>query len=246
MRRALFVAFALGLAACDKEPTKAEQMAKSASTPPPTAPASETKPATPQKPQLAVDDTAAFVSGERIDLNAPDPKGRFTTVLGNAKSAGEDLTLEAARDTKFPKAALVIAGIGKVNAKSLVVRTPKRDRTQAEIPIALKPQVEPCAAVAWISKDVSTSIQSAAGTGGARFTKGMAGPDLTRASEGIKKLAGNCASPVIYVAADESVTWGLVVDLILSVTDEEGGASKIKEAYVLPRLPAINKKLELE
>jgi hypothetical protein len=233
--------------ACDKEPSKVVEMAKSASTTAPPPPASETKPASPQKVQLAVDDTAAFVSGERVDLNAPDPKGRFATVVASRKTAGEDLTLEAARDTKLPKLALVVAGVRQAKAKSLVVRTPKRDRSNAEITIALEPKVEGCAAVAWIAKDSSITTQTAGGAGAARFTRGMAGPDLTRGGEGARKLAASCDSTILFASADETVTWGLVVDLILSVTNpEDGGTSKVREAFVLPRPPSLNKKLELE
>ncbi len=243
----------LVLAGCDDDAKKQSAPATSA----PAAPAASTPkteaPSEPQKPQLAVDGTSAFVSGERIDLAAPDPAGRFGTVLGSKKVYAEELVLEASRDTKFPNVALVVAAAAKANAKSLLVHTPKRDRTQGEIRLALrrvpgKEEVPECSAVGFISKDNSTTAQTAAGQRGARFTKGMAGPDMTRSSEGIRKIAAACDSNVWFVSADPEITWGVVADLMFSVaTPDDGGTPpKAREVAVLSKPPGGGRKVDAQ
>jgi hypothetical protein len=215
--------------ACDKEPSKLEQMAKPSAVPgtvstAPT-PAVDTKPV---KPQLAVDDTAAFVAGERFDLAQPDPKGRLVAALGTKPVAGETITLEAAREAKTPKVATVIGALAAAKAKGVLVRTRKRDGVTAEIPFVLSPKREACTAVGFIAKDGAINAWTAGGTTAARFTRGMAGPDLTRGSEGVRKLIAACDSPSWAVATDDSVTWGLAIDLVLAVSGAEDGGTPPK------------------
>jgi hypothetical protein len=232
-----------GMACDDAKPAGAGAAPSSKAT---AAPPPESPPAVPAKPQLAVDDTAAFVSGERIDMAAPDPGGRYATVLGTKKVSGEDLVLEANRDAKFPKLALIVAAAAKAGAKSLLVRTPKRDRTPGEIAITLRPKWAECSAAGFISKDNATTAQTAAGRSGARFTKGMAGPDMTRASEGIRKLAAACESPLWVASADPEITWGVVADLILAVaTPDDGGTpAKTREVAIVAKPPGGGHKVE--
>src|SRR3954471_16091335 len=115
MRRIALIGLVLW--ACDKEPTKLEQMTSAApvvsSVPPPTVDK-------PSKPQLAVDDTAAFVAGERFDLAQPDPKGRLVAALSTRPVAGETITLEAAREAKTPKVATVIGALAVAKAKNVL------------------------------------------------------------------------------------------------------------------------------
>jgi hypothetical protein len=246
--RALGAALALGLSlgslACDNEASKAPPAPSAKPTAPP--PSAEPAPVAKTKPQLAVDDSAAFVSGERVDLNAPDPAGRFATVLASKKVEGEDLVLEAARDAKFPKVALVVAAVAKANAKSLLVHTPKRDRSQGEIALSLRPKWTDCTAVGFISKDNSTTAQTAAGRSGARFTKGMAGPDMTRSSEGIRKLASSCDSTLWLTSADPEITWGVLADLVFAVaTPDDGGTPpKARDVALLSKPPGGGRKAE--
>src|SRR5438874_2481100 len=67
-----------------------------------------------------------------------------------------------------------------------------------------------------------------AGTTALRFTRGMAGPDLTRGSEGVRKPVAACDSPSWAVATDDNVTWGLAIDLVLAVSSAEDGGTPPK------------------
>jgi hypothetical protein len=66
----------------------------------------------------------------------------------------------------------------------------------------------------------------------------MAGPDITRVSDGVRKLVSACDAPYFFVGADEGVTWGLAADLAIAVLDPEDGgaaASKVKEVAVVAK-----------
>ncbi len=217
----------LVLCGCDKdEPTKLERMTSHAPPPASSTPAPSVD--KPTKPQLAVDDTAAFVAGERFDLAQPDPKGRLVAALSTRPVAGETITLEAARDAKTPKVAIVMGALAAAKAKSVLVRTRKRDGVTAEIPFVLLPKREGCSAVGYIAKDGAINAWTAGGTTAARFTRGMAGPDLTRGSEGVRKLIASCDSPSWTIATDDNVTWGLAIDLVLSVSNPDDGGTPPK------------------
>ena len=181
------------------------------------APAPASTPAASTKPQLAVDDTAAFVAGERVEMAAPDPKGRIASSLTGKAVEGETIVLNAARDAKLPKVLAVFAALASKKAKAVEVHTPLRDRNAAEVVFVLDAKAEGCATVGYIAKDSAIDTWPSSGATAERFTHGMAGPDLTRGSLGIRKRVLACDSPVWFAAADDNVTWGLVFDLVLAV-----------------------------
>lgn len=237
-RTALFALVVLAsVCACDNEPTKGQTPAKSASAPASTTAAPAAAP-TPRALVVTVDDTAAMFDGDRVEWATPDVKGRLATAVSGKKVEGETISVVAARETKMPKVAQAIAAVAKAKPKALVVKTMRRDRTTAEIPIALGAKRDGCAAVGYVAKDSSSSSWPASGAVATKYTKGMAGPDITRASDGVRKLVGACDAGYVFVGGDEGVTWGLVADLALAVIEAEDGgaaASKAKEAFVLAK-----------
>ncbi|MCA9584446.1 MAG: hypothetical protein KC657_03725, partial [Myxococcales bacterium] len=89
---------ALALAGCDKEPTKLEKMAASANAPPPATSAAPAPPPKPSKPQISVDDGTILVGSDRIELGAPDARGRLAAALvGKPLVEGEELVVVAQR-----------------------------------------------------------------------------------------------------------------------------------------------------
>src|SRR5687768_11639733 len=135
-RTALLALVFFGLLACDNEPSKLQTLAKSASAtaatsaPPPPPPA-------PKALIVTVDDGAAMFDGDRVDFTSPDVKGRLAVGVSGKKVAGETVTIVAARETKMPKVAQVIATVASGKPKAIVVKTMKRDRTTVDLPIAL-------------------------------------------------------------------------------------------------------------
>lgn len=247
LRSASFGLLAVALAsACDKpqEPPAGKAATSASAAPAPTAPVPV---AAPTKPQLAIDDTGASVGGDRVDFTAPDAKGRLGVALDGKRVAGEELVLDAARNTKTSKVTTLFAALGAAKVKAVRVRTAKRDGSQAELGFVLGRKLQDCAGVGMIGKDLAIRAWSAAGTGGARFSKGMAGPDNTLGSAGIRKIVDKCDATTWGITADESVTWGLLVDLALSVLEgEDAGAPKAKDIVLLPTTTVAGRKVDAE
>lgn len=207
--------------ACD-EKTKTSELKDAAVAP--TVSAAPSAPKEPESTTISMDDAAVTVNGSRVAFDAPDARGRITAELsGKPRVAGETVPLVVLRAAKATKVALVVASLKDANAKSVVLRAQKRDGQMSEIPIMLTrgAAVAPCSAIATIGKDVAISVWTVGGTTAKRFAKGMAGPDLTLGSEGFRKVIGACDSPVAYLAADESVSWGLLFDLAQTTKDVE-------------------------
>jgi hypothetical protein len=244
LARAGLVAVVVGCLGCDKDPPKKEAAPSTSSAPAPTPAAT---PTTPQKPQLAIDDSAAFVAGERIEIGGADAKGRITGSLTGKPVEGETLVLNAARDTKMPKVALMIGALVAKKAKAVEIHTPLRDRTAAELVFTLSVKPADCSGVGYIAKDGAINTWTVGGTNAERFTHGMAGPDLTRGSEGIRKRVLACDSPAWFVAADDNVTWGLVFDLALAVMrPDDAGLPKARAVALLTKTPVPGRKVEAE
>jgi len=246
---AIFAVVACG--ACDKDPAPGSAKTSSAgptATPTPAASTAPAAPARPTKPQLAVDDAAAFVAGDRLDFAAPDVKGRLAGALGDKPVEGETIVVNAARDAKLPKVVAVFAALAAKKAKAVELHTPRRDRSTAEVVFPLDAKAADCAAVGYIAKDGAISVWPASGATAERFSRGMAGPDLTRGSEGARKRVLACDAPTWFVSADDSVTWGLAFDLVLAVSgNEDGGAplGKPRSAALLLETPVPGRKVEV-
>ncbi|MBS2012371.1 MAG: hypothetical protein JST00_05770 [Deltaproteobacteria bacterium] len=230
-------AFAV-LAGCDdkeKTPPKPSSSASSAASTAAPAP-TPTAPAAPSKPQFAIDDTAVFVAGERFETAPADLRGRLVAAIGDKPVAGETVVLNAARETKLPKVVALFSALVAKKVKGVEVHTARRDKSMAEVTFVTNMKPADCSAVGSIAKEGFISVWPANGAGAAdRFARGMAGPDITRGSEGLRKRLTSCDSPVFFLTADESITWGLLFDLELAATgNEDGGAALAK-----PRSPSL-------
>lgn len=211
-------ALCVGPVGCDEKPATKPTAASATSAPPPPP---SSAPEEPTAPVLSMDDKALSVSGATVPFDAPNVPGRLTAALaGKPKVAGEAVSLAVVRSAKATKVALVVAALREAKAAAVVVKAQKRDGAMGELTVAW-PAAPPCTAVAYLGKDVSISVWTAGGTVAKRFAKGMAGPDMTLGSEGLRKVAGACESPVALLAADESVTFGLLFDLALAARESE-------------------------
>jgi hypothetical protein len=250
VRVALTVALSLGALACDDKtppPKGSSASGTPAAEATAQAPAPAPTPTAPTKPQLAVDDTAAFVAGERLEMATPDPKGRIAGSLTGKPVEGETIVLNAARDAKLPKVLAVFAALASKKAKAVEVHTPQRDRSAADVVFLLDAKPEGCATVGFIAKDSAITTWPSSGATAERFTHGMAGPDLTRGSEGIRKRVLACDSPVWFAAADDNVTWGLVFDLVLAVMrPDDAGLPKARSVALLTKTPVPGRKVDAD
>lgn len=241
------LAVAVTAAACDKEPTKLEKMAASANAPP-ASEAPPPPPPPPSAPPISVDDGSAMIGGERVDLQGPDPKGRIAAILtGKPKVSGESLVVVAQRSAKMPRVAVVIDALRAAKAKGAVVKSQARDKSTVDLEIPFDASVKDCSAVGFIAKDSAISAWTVSGGTATRFARGMAGPDITLGSAGVRKVASACDAKAWVVSADESVTWGLVVDLVVAVrAGGDGGAMRATDLVIPAEAPVPGRKVKLD
>ena len=202
----------------------------------------------PSKPPLVtVDDISVVVSGDRVDFAGPDAKGRLAALIA-AKPlvAGETLEVDVLRDTTMPHVEIVTAALREAKAKGATVKTARRDRTLGELAVLFDhPPVASCAAVATIAKDDAVLVWPFGGGTALRYAHGMAGPDITLGSEGLRKLANACESSIYFVSADDSIKWGMVFDLAVAAhgTADAGAGFRPSSAVVLGKAPVPGRKV---
>ena len=248
MRRLAILAGILALSCDDKPATPEPKPSTTASTSVPT-PAASTPPPAPAKPVVTIEEASAQIGPDRVEWNGPDLKGRLGLATNGKPIAGEAITVIAGRNVKVPNVAAVFSALSAAKAKSILLKTQKRDNQTAEITFELAPKRFDCAGVGFVAKDVAINAWTlGGGAAAARFTKGMAGPDITRGSEGVRKLVNACDAPYFAVAGDENVTWGLLVDLALAVRnpDDAGAPTKARDVVLLSKATPGRKVDDLE
>ncbi|MCA9584445.1 MAG: hypothetical protein KC657_03720, partial [Myxococcales bacterium] len=115
-----------------------------------------------------------------------------------------------------------------------------------ELAVPFDATAKDCSAVGFIGKDSSISAWTVSGGTATRYARGMAGPDLTLGSAGVRKVAGACDASAWVVSADETVTWGLVVDLVSAVRSPgDAGVMRAQTLIVPSEAPVPGRKVKL-
>ena len=231
----------LVLAACDDKetPTGSTPSATTAThaTPPPPPP--------PEKPPIVfVEEGGITVSGEKVDATG-DVKGKLAAILASKpKVSGETIEIQAMRDVKYPRVAVTVAAVRDAKAKAAVIKTALRDGALGELAIDLGAPAA-CSPVGMIAKDSAILVWPVAGGTATRYTHGMAGPDMTLGSDGMRKLGASCDSTTFVIAGDDSVKWGLVYDLAMAAktSPQPALAPKQTQASIPADPPVPGRKL---
>ncbi len=204
-------------------------------------------PTAPKPPLVTVDDVSVVVAGDRVDFAGPDAKGRLAALLATKPLvSGETLEVDALRETTMPHFEAVVDALHEAKAKGAKVKTMMRDRSLGELALLFDhPPASSCAAVAMIAKDDAVLVWPYGGGTALRYAHGMAGPDITLGSEGLRKLANACESSIFFVSADDSIKWGMVFDLASAAPGgRDGGvAFRPTSAVVLVKPPVPGRKV---
>ncbi len=252
MKAGLWMAVAAVLAAaCDKEPTKLDEIIEAGPTPPPPPPvAPPLPPAAPMAPAITVDDSACTINGEEVLFIAPDARARIVALLtGKPLVEGQVVTFDATRETKTPRVEAVVSALKKAKAKGARIHTSMRDASMGELAVTFAHgAVSECAPVAMVARDGSIEIWSAAGGTAQKFARGFAGPDLTLGTQGLRKVSSACPSSVWLLGADDNIPWGLAFDLATRARgDADGGVPlRATEVVLLTQAPVAGRKVDVE
>jgi hypothetical protein len=222
---------------CDHEPTKLDQMAEAAAAPPaPVAAPEEAGPPPAQvPPAILVTDNACSINGEEVQFINPDARDRIAAMVADKPLVqGTIVPFEAAREAKTPRIAAVVSALRKAKAAGVSIHTRKRDNATGELLLRFShAAASDCTPVAMIMRDGSIAVWSAGGGTAQKYARGFAGPDLTLATEGLRKFSAACASAVWVLGADDNITWGLTFDLAMRSERDGDGGSGIRAADTL-------------
>jgi hypothetical protein len=233
------------LAGCDKEPTKLDLMAEAAAAPPVSSVPKEPSPGPPPPPMppaITVDDAACSINGEEVLFMNADARDRIAAMLADKPLvAGKVVAFDAAREAKTPRIAAVVSALRKAKAAGAAIHTPMRDNSKGELVVRFAHgAASECAPVAMITRDGSIAVWSASGGTAQKFTRGFAGPDLTLATEGLRRASSICGSNVWVLGADDNIGWGLTFDLAMRARgDMEGGSPLRATETVLAGEPPV-------
>ncbi len=240
---AVFLTFA-----CDDKKTEDKPAASASASVAPIA--TPTPPPSPRPPIVSVEadpktDGVINIQGERIEFSG-DVKGKLTTSLtSNPIVFNSMIEVQAARNTTMPHLEIVIASLKAAKAKGATIKTAMRDlATLGQLEIVFDHATPAaCSVVAMIGKDSSIMVWPFGGGTGQRFSHGMAGPDLTLGSEGMRKASAACESNIFFVSGGDAVKWGLVFDLAIAAKDGDAGTMRATQVMVLTAPPVGGRKV---
>ena len=178
---------------------------------------------------------------------SPDARGRIAAILaGRPLVAGNEVVVEVKRDAKTPKVGHVLFALKKAKAATAVIHTLARDNSLAALTVTLSHgDLAPCTPVGMVNRDGTIAAWAIGGGTAQKFARGFAGPDLTLGSQALRKLSAACDSPIWFVAADDSITWGLTFDLAQAArgSGDGGLALHASQVAVLTSAPVPGRKV---
>jgi biopolymer transport protein ExbD len=239
---ALVLGVAMAAVSCDDKPAAPAKPAPtqpSASASAAMAPAKPPEPAS--MPEVTLDASHVQVGMDDLALTVPQFQKVFKDLLVKYPvSKPATVVLNAARQVKVPEATTVVYALVDAGAKTIEVRTKPRGTFPGKLVLTpdktIGKQAPPCTYAAMILKDFGATFWPIKGGTAKRYTKGMAGPDLTVMHEVFAKDVEKCTSTVFYFTADESLEWGHAFDLGTSVSGHDP-AYKITTFVLLREAP---------
>ena len=168
----------------------------------------------PRAPEIIVDAVKVSIGTDHVAAGEPglvDKVGVFLT--GRPGVAGQVVDVVAMRNAKPTRVLAVVRALRRAAARGVNARTEARDGTTGSLPLSLVAGVADCTTVAWIAKDAAVDVWPAGGGKARRIIKGIAGPDMTLATEAVHKQGAGCSASEMVVGSDDRFTWGLVFDL---------------------------------
>lgn len=188
-------------------------------------------------PGITVDGDGPLITGKRFDLKTDLGKTKLTQVVGELPIEGKPVTVVATGRAKTPEVVALVQALGAAGAPTVLIKTTGRQGLPSEITFTPAKRIsapEACSVVTMIDgKDLSTTVWPLGGGLARRQRKGLAGPDLTHASESIGKAIAGCDSKMAFVSSDDPISWELTYNLAGTVL----GADDKKRLETLVLLP---------
>jgi hypothetical protein len=234
------------MAACDDSSSEGDKSTAqpSAQSAPVATPAPPAAPEPPHAPDIIVDRDKVAIGADHLATGEPALGDKVGSLLAGAPAIeGHALDLVAMRNAKPSQVVAIVGALRAAKATGVTVKTAARDDTTQKLPVSFATSVADCTVVIWIGKDGFTSVWPAGGGAAKRVGHGLAGPDMTLATDAVRTLWSGCGSPAVVTGADDAMTWGLVFDLATGVLASPGSRAS---AAVLVTSAMPGKKLVLQ
>lgn len=199
---------------CDDKPA----VPKAQDTPVPTTTAVPApKPPPDPLADLTVDELGPFLQTHRVDMAAKDADDKLKAIIAGLPVKQKVVPITATRNCKTQFVGALARALGEAGALEIDVKTP--GRSGAETVLKLVPQqvvsatTPDCSVVAMVKKDNTSAVWRLKGGTASKFSKGLAGPDMSMTYDGMKSQMAPCSSTSWFLAGEENVIWGLVFDL---------------------------------
>lgn len=200
-------------------------------------------------PEVTLDTRHVQAGLDDVQLGVPS----FQTALQNmvAKypvSKPDQVVLNIARTSKLPDATNLVYVLFDAGAKAIEVRTTPRGIFPGKLLLtsdkAVSGKAPPCTYAGMVLKDLAVTYWHIRGGLGKRYSKGMAGPDLTNMHESLQKEIDTCNSTVFLFSAEDVVEWGHAFDLATSLVAHEPHY-KITNYVLLREIPTAGKAVKI-
>jgi biopolymer transport protein ExbD len=190
----------------------------------PQAPAVSAEPTVAAKPPpdplagLSVDDLGLLLKNERIDMTAKDAPARLKAAVAKLPVKHNTVPITAARSAVAQSVASLVDALGEAGASRVDVKTVTRTGEKTDVLKIFPEQVRStelpdCAVVGMIRKDNSIAIWHMRGGTALKYTKGLAGPDISAALVGLTDQTKRCQTSSWALTGESEVLWGFVFDL---------------------------------
>ncbi|MCU0691095.1 MAG: hypothetical protein MUF54_06825 [Polyangiaceae bacterium] len=164
-------------------------------------------------------------------------------------STPDHVVLDIERKVSTANATKIFYALDDAGAKAIEVRTSPRGKLPEKMMIrtekATEGSVPECTAVAMVLDDLGVTFWRVRGGLAKRYSKGMAGPDLSVLHEVMHKEVSPCESTVLLFSSEPSVDWGHAYDLAASVIANDPKYDKIDKVVLLRKAPVPGKPVKL-
>lgn len=228
------VSLLLGATACDEEKKPAD-VVKPAATPSATATAEAPR----RMPEVSLHPKGVNVGIDELSLSAPSFNVSFNSLLKKYPVEQPDTVIfNVDRKVTTPVATKIFYALVDAGAKQIEVRTKPRGTFPDKLIISSEKDVDDsipgCTYVGMVLENFGAAFWRKQGGTAKRYSKGMAGPDLSAMHEIMHKEAQSCNSKVFLFSAADEIEWGHAYDIAASVKAADPPYDSINK-YVLLR-----------
>lgn len=241
------MSLAIGAAACDDEKKPAGE-AKPSTTASATATATAEEPK--RMPEVSLLESGVNIGLDQLALTTPSFDANLKGLLKKYPVQQPDTVIfNVTRKVKTPVAVKVFYALVDAGAKQIEVRTKPRGTFPDKLVISSEKAVDGdlpgCTYVGMILDDLGATFWKKQGGLAKRYTKGMAGPDLSALNEVMHDEAKLCNSKVFLFSGEDDVDWGHTYDIATSIKAADPPYENIDQYVLLRQEPVPGKPVKL-